>query len=153
MDQFVHWFIKSSLAWLGGGVILGVAMAAHPEWIIYRPAHVHMNLLGFVTMMIFGVGYHVLPRVAGAPLRWPRLGMIHWWLANTGLALMVAGFFLLPSLSAIGRVTLVTGGSMAASGAFCFIVNIWRTIDLATSRAVSAKIQARKVLPVKQAIA
>ena len=152
MDRFVHWFIKSSLAWLGGGVVLGVAMAAHPMWIVYRPAHVHMNLLGFVTMMIFGVGYHVLPRVAGAPLRWPRLGMIHWWLANTGLALMVAGFFLLPSLPAIGRVTLVAGGSMAASGAFCFIVNIWRTIDLATARAALVAVQARKVLPVKEAI-
>lgn len=153
VDSFVRLFIKSSLAWLGCGVMLGVAMAAHPLWIIYRPAHVHMNLLGFVTMMIFGVGYHVLPRVAGAPLRWPRLGMIHWWLANTGLALMVAGLFLLPSLAAIGRVTLVTGGSMAASGAFCFIVNIWRTIDLATARAAAAKLQARKALPVKEPIA
>ena len=153
MDRFVHWFIKSSLVWLGGGVVLGVAMAAHPVWIVYRPAHVHMNLLGFVTMMIFGVGYHVLPRVAGAPLRWPRLGMIHWWLANTGLALMVAGFFFLPSFPEIGRVTLVTGGSMAASGAFCFIVNIWRTIDLAASRVAAKKTQARKVLPVKEAIA
>jgi cbb3-type cytochrome oxidase subunit 1 len=153
MDRFVHWFIKSSLAWLGGGVILGVAMASHPVWIVYRPAHVHMNLLGFVTMMIFGVGYHVLPRVAGAPLRWPRLGMIHWWLANTGLALMVAGFFLLPSLAEIGRIVLVTGGSMAATGAFCFIVNVWRTIDVAQARAASSKNQARNALPVKQAIA
>ncbi len=153
MDRFVHHFIKSSLAWLGGGVVLGVAMAAHPVWIVYRPAHVHMNLLGFVTMMIFGVGYHVLPRVAGSPLRWPRLGMIHWWLANTGLALMVAGFFLLPSLPAAGRVALVTGGTTAATGAFCFIVNIWRTIDLAAAHAASVKLQARNVLPVKVAIA
>ena len=152
MDNFVRLFIKSSLAWLGCGVILGVAMAAHPLWIIYRPAHVHMNLLGFVTMMIFGVGYHVLPRVAGAPLRWPRLGMVHWWLANIGLASMAMGFFLLPSFPLPGRITLVIGGSMAASGAFCFIVNIWRTVDLGSARAEAAQLKGRSGLPVKEAI-
>ena len=152
MDDFVRLFIKSSLAWLGCGVILGVAMAAHPLWIIYRPAHVHMNLLGFVTMMIFGVGYHVLPRVAGAPLRWPRLGMVHWWLANIGLASMASGFFLLPSFPLAGRVTLVIGGSAAASGAFCFIVNIWRTVDVGTARAQAAQLKRRGGLPVKEAI-
>ncbi|HZK78058.1 MAG TPA: cbb3-type cytochrome c oxidase subunit I [Gemmatimonadaceae bacterium] len=152
MDPFVRLFIKSSLAWLGCGVVLGVAMAAYPLWIIYRPAHVHMNLLGFVTMMIFGVGYHVLPRVAGAPLRWPRLGMVHWWLANLGLASMVTGFFLIPSFPSAGRVTLVTGGSMAAAGAFCFIINIWRTVDLGTARAAAVKVQRRTILPVKEAI-
>ncbi len=152
VDNFVRLFIKSSLAWLGCGVVLGVAMAAHPLWIIYRPAHVHMNLLGFVTMMIFGVGYHVLPRVAGAPLRWPRLGMVHWWLANVGLASMVTGFFLLPSFDAPGRAVLVAGGTMAASGAFCFIVNIWRTVDLGSARAAAVKIQARTALPLKNAI-
>lgn len=152
MDPFVRRFIKSSLAWLGGGVVLGVCMASHPLWIIYRPAHVHMNLLGFVTMMIFGVGYHVLPRVAGAPLRWPRLGMVHWWLANLGLASMVTGFFLLPSFESQGRIVLIAGGTMAACGAFCFIINIWRTVDLGTERAAAAKLQRRTVLPVKEAI-
>ncbi len=152
MDPFVRLFIKSSLAWLGCGVVLGVAMASHPTWIIYRPAHVHMNLLGFVTMMIFGVGYHVLPRIAGAPLRWPRLGMVHWWLANAGLASMVTGFFLLPSFKSPGTLVLIVGGTMAAAGAFCFIVNIWRTVDLGSERAAAVKVQGRTVLPVKNAI-
>ena len=52
MEWFVRWFIRSALVWFGLGVTLGLCMAAHPAWIIYRPAHVHMNLVGFVTMMI-----------------------------------------------------------------------------------------------------
>ena len=52
MEWFVKAFVKASLAWLALGVTLGVAMAAHPAWMVYRPAHAHMNLLGFVTMMI-----------------------------------------------------------------------------------------------------
>jgi cbb3-type cytochrome oxidase subunit 1 len=38
-------------------------MAIHPPWVIYRPAHAHMNVVGFLTMMVFGVGYQLLPRL------------------------------------------------------------------------------------------
>ena len=62
MQWFVKAFLKASLVWLSLGVTLGVAMAAHPTWTVYRPAHVHMTALGFVTMMIYGVAYHVVPR-------------------------------------------------------------------------------------------
>ena len=147
MSPVILRFIKSSLAWLGGGVTLGVVMAIWPRLIIYRPAHVHMNLLGFVTMMIFAVGYHVLPRIAGAPLRWPHLAPIHWWLSNLGLAMMVLGFFVLPANSA-GRWLLAPGGTLAAIGAFCFIVNIWRTVDIASLRAAAAA-NAKKGLPIQ----
>ena len=129
MDWFVRRFIKSALAWLGLGVSMGVAMAAHPSWIIYRPAHVHMNLLGFVTMMIFGVGYHVIPRFVGHPLHSSKLAGMHWWLSNAGLALMVLGFLMAPHVGARSVPVLVTGGVLSALGAFAFIFNIWRTID------------------------
>src|SRR4029079_6529968 len=122
VTPYVKWFMKSSLFWLGCGVTLGVCIAIDSRLIIYRPAHVHMNLLGFVTMMIFAVGYHVLPRIAGAPLRWEWLAPIHWWLANTGLAMMVAGFVVIPWNANVGRWILAPGGLLAALGAFCFIV-------------------------------
>jgi cbb3-type cytochrome oxidase subunit 1 len=129
VDWFVVRFIKAALVWLGLGVTLGVAMAAHPLWIIYRPAHMHMNLLGFVTMMIFGVGYHVLPRFFGHPLYSKRLGGAHWWLSNVGLGLMVVGFIMAPHVGARSIPVVATGGVLSAAGAFAFIFNIWRTID------------------------
>ena len=52
MDWPVRSFLRASLTWLALGVTLGVAMAFHPGWTIYRPAHEHMNLVGFVTMML-----------------------------------------------------------------------------------------------------
>ena len=129
MDWFVRAFLKSSLTWLGLGVTLGVAMAVHPAWIVYRPAHVHMSLLGFVTMMIYGVGYHVLPRFSGHTLHSRRLAGLQWGLANLGLATMVAGFGLTPHLGAQATPVLATGGTLSAAGAYCFIFNMWRTID------------------------
>ena len=129
MDWFVRRFIKAALVWLGLGVTLGVGMAVHPIWIIYRPAHVHMNLLGFVTMMIYGVAYHVVPRFFGHPLHSKTLGGVHWWLSNVGLATMVVGFGLAPHIGQDSIPALGAGGTLSALGALAFIYNIWRTMD------------------------
>ena len=132
MDSIVRAFLKASLVWLSLGVTVGVAMAVHPAWTIYRPVHEHMNLLGFVSMMIFGVAYHVIPRFSGQPL-WRRpLAVWHAWVANAGLALMAIGFVTRVQSSltpAIGGVLLGAGGSLSAIGAYLFAYNIWRTIE------------------------
>lgn len=129
MDWFVKAFLKAGLTWLALGVTLGVAMAAHPVWIIYRPAHMHMVLLGFVTMMIFGVAYHVIPRFAGFPLHSRRAAGVHWWISNAGLTLMVIGFIVRANAATLGTPILATGGVLAASGAYTFVYVLWRTIN------------------------
>jgi cbb3-type cytochrome oxidase subunit 1 len=129
MTWFAKAFLKASLAWLALGVTLGVAMAAHPVWTVYRLAHVHMLLLGFVTMMIFGVAYHVIPHFVGFPLHRPRLVGAHWWIANVGLLLMVSGFIARVHVTTVATVVLATGGVLSALGAYLFVYVIWRTID------------------------
>jgi heme/copper-type cytochrome/quinol oxidase subunit 1 len=129
MDWFARAFLKSSLAWLGAGVTLGVVMAVYPPWIIYRPAHMHMNLLGFVSMMIFGVAYHVIPRFTGHQLHSRTLAGRHWWIANIGLLVLVVGFSLAPSIGRRAIPVLATGGVVSALSAYAFIYNMWRTID------------------------
>jgi cytochrome c oxidase cbb3-type subunit 1 len=129
MDAFVRRFIRSSLVWLGVGVTLGVLMAVRPSLLAFRPAHMHANLLGFVSMMIFGVAYHVIPRFTGRPLQSPRLPALHLWLANAGLAGMVAGFILRVYRWQAGTAVLAAGGVLSAAGAFLFIYNIWRTLE------------------------
>jgi cbb3-type cytochrome oxidase subunit 1 len=128
MEWFVRSFIKASLVWLGLAVTLGVAMAAHPAWVVYRTAHLHMALLGFVTMMIFGVAYHVIPRFTGNALHSRRLATVHWWIANAGLAVLVSGFVARVSTPASAIPVLATGGVLAAAGAYLFIYNLWRTL-------------------------
>jgi cbb3-type cytochrome oxidase subunit 1 len=128
MEWFVKAFLKASLAWLALGVTLGVAMAAHPAWTVYRPAHVHMVLLGFVAMMIYGVAYHVIPRFAGHPLHARRAAGWHWWASNVGLALMALGF-VLRARGAAAAPLLAAGGALGAAGAYTFAYLVWRTID------------------------
>lgn len=134
MDFFVRRFIKASLCWLLTGVSLGVAMAFGPQLIIYRPAHVHANLLGFVSMMIFGVAYHVIPRFSGAPLHNRRLASAHFFVANLGLIGIVGGFLAIPRWSFIGRPMLHTGAGLTTVGVVMFVYNIWRTMDGAAPR-------------------
>jgi cytochrome c oxidase cbb3-type subunit 1 len=131
MDWFVKAFLKASLAWLAAGVSLGLALAVHPAWAAYRTAHLHMNLLGFVAMMIFGVAYHVIPRFTGHPLHNRRLAAVQWWLANGGLVVFVVGLALLPNTmySVTARVIVAAGGLLSATASYVFVYNIWRTID------------------------
>ncbi|MBA2687425.1 MAG: cbb3-type cytochrome c oxidase subunit I [Gemmatimonadaceae bacterium] len=134
MDSFAKAFIRASLLWLVGGITLGLAMAVHPAWVVYRPAHAHMNLAGFVMMMIFGVGYQMLPRFFGHPIHNRVLASSHIWLANLGLGGLVAGFFLAPSIGA-GSVPVTAGGGFLWSlGAYGFVYNMWRTFNAADRR-------------------
>jgi cbb3-type cytochrome oxidase subunit 1 len=124
--------VRASLVWLAFGVTLGVAMAAHPAWRVFRTAHLHMNLTGFMTMMIFGVAYYVIPRFFGQPLHSRPIAFGQWWLSNLGLGGMVAGFMMqayaIPGWTAL----LVISGVLQAVGAYAFVYNIWRTIGAAS---------------------
>ena len=92
----------------------------------------HMTLLGFVTMMIYGVAYHVLPRFVGRALWSKRLPGVHVWASNAGLALMCVGFALRVSTAVdlrIGTAVLSVGWSaVSAGGAYLFAFTLWRTI-------------------------
>lgn len=148
MDWYVRAFIKASLVWLALGVTLGVGMAANPQWVVYRAAHIHMNLLGFVTMMIYGVAYHVIPRFSGNPLHGPRLATAHWWGANLGLLLMASGFVLRAHLGRAATPLLATGGVLSAVGAYFFVYVVWRTVDgTAGLRAAQARVRASQGAP------
>lgn len=145
MTWFVKAFLKASLSWLALGVTLGVAMAVYPPWTLYRLAHMHMMLLGFVTMMIYGVAYHVVPHFVGFRLHRPDAARWHWWVANAGLALMVCGFVLRVRWPQAGTIVLGAGGTLSAIGAYTFVYLIWRTLDGPAAMRAAAERAARAV--------
>jgi cbb3-type cytochrome oxidase subunit 1 len=145
MDWFVKAFIRASLAWFALGIALGLIIAGYPPWVAYRPAHAHMTVVGFLTMMVFGVGYQLLPRLFGHGLFSRTLAIAHVWLANLGLGGMVVGFFLQPHIGGRSAPITAGGGLLFALGALGFVYNMWRTFNLADAR---ARARARdRVLP------
>lgn len=109
MDRYTKGFVVASLVYFLLAAVLGTWMgsAETAGWVPF--AHVHFNLLGFMSMMIYGVGYFILPRFNGRTLRWPSLVPIHFYAANIGLIGMVAaspgrpstGFALFAGLSVV----------------------------------------------------
>lgn len=134
MSPTVIGFIKTSLLSLAVGVVLGVLLALHvlkpdtPQ--LLTSAHAHVNLLGGVMMLIFGVGYHILPRFSGRPLWNEGLSTVQLWLNIVGLAGMVA--FLIAgaySSSDLMRWAVAPFGALYGTGAVLFALNMWMTIS------------------------
>ncbi|MBC8282996.1 MAG: DUF1858 domain-containing protein [Nitrospinae bacterium] len=72
------------------GAVLGVTMAVDPSLSVrLRFVHIHINLLGFMAMMIAGVAFHVLPRFSARKLPWPEGMKYQFILQNVGLLGMI----------------------------------------------------------------
>ena len=134
VEPFVRNFIRMSLIWFSVGLLIGFSMVFWPSHIVYRPAHVHALLLGFVSMMIFGVSYHVLPRFTGRPLHNRSLAQAHFWSANVGLVLLVGGFILRVHFPGAGSGVLGVGALISTAAGGLFVYNAWRTLGPAPSK-------------------
>ncbi len=90
MSKYSRLFIISSLLYLLFGSILAIIMSIVPGWrpYIHFP-HAHTMVIGWISMMIFGLSYHVLPRFASSPLISEKYQRAHWWLANIGMVGMI----------------------------------------------------------------
>lgn len=82
-----RYFILASFFYLGIGPLMGFMMAyLRGKWVLrLMPAHAHVNLLGWVSMMIFGFSYTFLPMLAGKELYSDMLPYVHLVLVNAGL--------------------------------------------------------------------
>jgi len=147
VDWFIKAFIRASLLWFAAGIVLGVAIAVHPPWVIYRPAHAHMSVVGFLTMLVFGVGYQLLPRLFGHPLHSRALAVAHLYLANIGLGGLVLGFLARPHGGFDSRWITAPGGVLFALGALLWVWNLWKTFDAADARQRARADSERRQLP------
>lgn len=129
MSKITVWFIKCAMVYFLISVVLGIKMAVLGATYPYIPIHVHFNLLGWMTMMIYGVGYHILPRFSGRPLYSDKMAEWQFWMANIGLVGMAIGWIV---RTRQGDATLLMIFSIiAATAAFMFVLNMFKTIKAA----------------------
>ncbi len=95
--------------------------------------HVHILLLGFVAMMIYGVGYHILPRFMGRPIYSHRLGNIQVWLANVTLIGLSLSWILEVSQGGVWQTFSFLFGIGQTVSIFLFIINLWMSMIPQTS--------------------
>lgn len=121
-----RWFITLGLVYALLAGLVGLARLASPGWLpgdVPR-IHGHLMLLGFVAMMIYGIGLHVLPRFAGRPLFSERLADGQFVLANLGLWVLLYGWLVGNSIA------LTSGGALSWLAMALFSVNIALTVRL-----------------------
>lgn len=70
------------------GMVLGIHMAATHDHAL-APVHAHLNLIGWVTMALFAIYYHLVPAAGQGMLAKAHLG-----LATLGVVTIVPGIAL-----------------------------------------------------------
>jgi len=118
-------FAWASLIYLLIGSTMGFVMVLSSLPLTPSPAHV--LLIGFVSMMIFGVGYHLLPVFAGTDLYSLRLAEIQFWLQNIGL---IGLAFTMPYRFASNSYLIGTEvfGSISLLAIYIFVYNVARSL-------------------------
>lgn len=92
MKNLPYWFLSAAVLQALVGMGAGIFMGITGDYTL-APAHAHNNLLGWVSMAIFGLYYALVPDVAAR-----RLTAVHFWLALVaniafpiGIGLVVTG--------------------------------------------------------------
>jgi len=126
MSRITVWFIKCALIYFLAAILLGLHMSSASTLYPYKPIHAHLNLLGWMSMMIYGVAYHILPRFSGRPLWSERLAEAHFWLANVGLIGMSGGWVARYSYGTTIPLTLFS--FVEAVAVLLFVINMFKTV-------------------------
>ena len=135
MDKYAKAFVRASLIYLGIGTLMGGWMVLSPGFrFALTRVHVHILLLGFMAMMIYGVGYHILPRFMGRPVYSHRLGNIQVWLANITLIGLSTSWILEASQSGTWHSLAILFGMGQVISVFLFILNLWMSMVAQTEK-------------------
>ncbi len=118
MRGISFWFFFSATLYVLVGMLWGIGMAATEDHSLF-PAHAHLNLLGWVTMALFGVYYHLVPR-KGAE----GLAKVHFAVATGGLFLMVPGIVM--ALTNNGHLLASVGSVLSLISMILFSVTVYR---------------------------
>lgn len=129
MDRFVKNFILMSIVYLAIATALGIFMLGNPSLMPLKFVHSHLMLLGWVSMMIYGVGYHILPKFAGRFLKSKTMGEVQFWIANIGLVGMLT-FYMLGTYnpSDLYRGLVIASGLIEALSISLFFYNMIATL-------------------------
>jgi hypothetical protein len=126
MKNLANWFLRLAVLYFVAGVSLGLYMAASQDHTMH-PVHAHLNLLGWVSLGVFGLFYRVVPQAAAT-----KLAQAHFWLyVPAHFVMMVLLFELFRGHSAV-EPFLGVASFIVGAGVLCFAVVVWRNTAAVT---------------------
>jgi cbb3-type cytochrome oxidase subunit 1 len=117
-------FIKIAGVYFFLAVCLGLVMGMIQNF-SFTSVHAHLNLLGWVSMAIFGIIYSIYPKAAKS-----KLATIHFWLHNLGVPIMQGALFLeLLTGNTSLTVGIIIGSVLVVVGTLLFVINLFTQIN------------------------
>jgi cbb3-type cytochrome oxidase subunit 1 len=118
MKSLPFWFIAVGAVLALLGMAWGIQMAISQDHSL-APGHAHNNLVGYVTMVIYGIYYKLVPAAATT-----RLAMIHFWVALVGGLTIGVGVAL--ATSGQGEVLAQIASIATIIGMAIFVYTVFR---------------------------
>ncbi|HWL23614.1 MAG TPA: cytochrome-c oxidase [Ureibacillus sp.] len=113
-------FIKIAGVYFVLAVTLGLVMGIIQNF-AFTSVHAHLNLLGWVSMALFGLIYSVYKKAGET-----TLAKAHFWLHNIGLPIMQGSLFIeiLTGNSSL-TVGIIIGSLIVILGVLLFVLNLF----------------------------
>ena len=133
MPPLTRYFIKTALIYLAAALLVGLALAARAafdlpaEIAALSPVFFHLFMVGWVTQLIFGMLFWMLPKYSKElPRGSEKLAWAAYLLINVGLILRVIGEPLVALRSDLGVGWLLAlSATLQLLGGWAFIANAW----------------------------
>jgi hypothetical protein len=105
-------FLRTAVLIGIAGIVLGIFMGINQDFRLAH-MHAHLNLLGWVSLFLFGGFYHVVPGAAAG-----RLAKVHYFLQVIGLAVFMTGLVGIALDWQMDMVPFAAGGSLLVLAGF-----------------------------------
>jgi heme/copper-type cytochrome/quinol oxidase subunit 1 len=137
MPTVIRRYIKTSFVFL----LLGVALGAHitvevnvrgrgVPWPLVT-AHVHLLLVGFMLMLVFGVATWMFPRPGRDDARYrPGLASVVYWVLTAATVTRVVGELAAGLAGARGSWLAAVGGLGQTVAVLLFVLNMWSRVRM-----------------------
>lgn len=120
MTRQAQRWVLLALLYFVFAVALGVGMAASHDFRL-RPIHVHLNLLGWVSLALTGWVYTQFPSAAAN-----RAATLHFWLYNLALPVMMGGLAALLLGTPAAEPVVAISSVLVFASVVLFVVNVIR---------------------------
>ena len=110
--------LKIAVVYLVVGGSLGLGMGITQKFAL-APVHAHLVLVGWASLALAGLIYHVYPAASTT-----RLARIHFWMHNLGLPVFMAGLALVLSGNEAVLPVLAAAATVVLVGLFVFAANV-----------------------------
>lgn len=137
MTPLVRLYVKTSFVFLLLGLLLGGYVAVEVNvlgrgvpWPLIT-AHVHLLLVGFLLMLVFGIATWMFPRPGRDDARYrPGLAWVVYWLLTASTIVRALGEIGAAIAGSRGSLLAAVGGLGQLAAAIVFIVNMWTRIRM-----------------------